>query len=465
MLVLWIIFSLVIFSVIIIIHELGHFLAARKFWVKVEEFWLGLPPKAKKLFTDKKWTEYTLNWLPLGGFVRLKWENIPTFLVYNKAKKLLSRNELKTYLEEKKEIFDKHGEKIDLLTQESIAQAFEELKANDNLWVKPAWQQAIIMLGWIFMNFLLAFLIFFFLFLVWVKPMWINTILHTSTPSKLIPSYESAISDGLLIKKPGIVLNPIVWSLAEKSNITPGSILNEILACQWYDMWDFATCRDEHDTLSYTINTISDLQNALKELKNKTVTFVLNENFLENWEKTGWQYHEVILWDDGKIWAYIWDNIELNEKYKIRYWVFPAAKYALLETQSQIELTFRGLKTIVQKILKPSTPTERQEAIEQVSGPIGMVDFMSRSLDQGVIFLMIIWAIISINLWVFNLLPIPALDGGRFAIITLNGIIKTIFWKKIIGEHIEWLLHVGFFIFLIALSIIIAYNDISKIIS
>ncbi len=63
-------------SALIILHELGHFLAARLLNVEVEEFGFGLPPRALTLFKAGN-TEYTLNWLPLGGFVRLKGENDP----------------------------------------------------------------------------------------------------------------------------------------------------------------------------------------------------------------------------------------------------------------------------------------------------------------------------------------------------------------------------------------------------
>ena len=70
---------------------------------------------------------------------------------------------------------------------------------------------------------------------------------------------------------------------------------------------------------------------------------------------------------------------------------------------------------------------------------------------------------ISINLWVFNLLPIPALDWWRFLFITINSIMKRIFGKKIISEKTEAFLHFWFFVLLIALSLIIAYNDLNKI--
>lgn len=63
-------------AVLIIIHELGHFVAARLLKVEVEEFGIGFPPRAVKLF--EAWgTKFTLNWIPLGGFVRPKGENDP----------------------------------------------------------------------------------------------------------------------------------------------------------------------------------------------------------------------------------------------------------------------------------------------------------------------------------------------------------------------------------------------------
>ncbi len=63
-------------AVLIIIHELGHFLVARLLKVEVEEFGIGFPPRAKKLFVFKG-TTFTLNWLPLGGFVSPKGQNDP----------------------------------------------------------------------------------------------------------------------------------------------------------------------------------------------------------------------------------------------------------------------------------------------------------------------------------------------------------------------------------------------------
>ncbi len=63
---------------LVLIHEFGHFLAAKAFGIKVLEFGVGFPPRVKGLTWKKGETEYTINWLPIGGFVRLLGEEDPT---------------------------------------------------------------------------------------------------------------------------------------------------------------------------------------------------------------------------------------------------------------------------------------------------------------------------------------------------------------------------------------------------
>lgn len=67
--------GIIMFMGLVLIHELGHFINAKRSGVKVLEFGIGIPPKVCKLRTDKSGTQYTLNLLPLGGFVRLKGED------------------------------------------------------------------------------------------------------------------------------------------------------------------------------------------------------------------------------------------------------------------------------------------------------------------------------------------------------------------------------------------------------
>ena len=64
-------------AALIFIHETGHYLACRLFKIEVDEFGFGFPPRIAKLFTFQN-TEFTLNWIPLGGFVRPRGENDPS---------------------------------------------------------------------------------------------------------------------------------------------------------------------------------------------------------------------------------------------------------------------------------------------------------------------------------------------------------------------------------------------------
>ncbi len=433
MIILWIITSIVLFSIIVLIHEWWHFTAARKFWVRVEEFGLWIPPRAKKLFTDKKWTLFTLNWLPIGWFVKLTWEMPNTFLVYNEKKELYNNSDLEKDILEKKDIFDSKWDKITKDDKKEILEKLIENRADYNLMNKPAWQQAIIILAWVFMNFLLAIIIFSILFFIWIKPLWINTKIETNLDLKLIPTYSWAIESWLLIKKEWLILNPVEWSLAEK---------------YWIKSWDILL-----DINWIKTNNPKKMISILSMNKNEELNF----HFINSDKK-------IQIWKDWKIWSYVWENIELNKDFEYKYSLIDSVKYWTLETYNQTLLTFKWLWILVRKIFNPETPKERTEALAQVSWPIWIVDFISHSMQWWFIFLIVIWAIISINLWVFNLLPIPALDWWRFLFITVNGLIKKIFWRKAISEKTEWYIHVWFFILLIALSLLIAYNDISKII-
>ena len=463
MILFWIIISIIIFSIIVLIHEYGHFKTARIFWVRVEEFWLGIPPRAKKIFTDKSWTLFSLNWLPLGWFVKLTWENLNTFRLYDKEKKLYDNERLEQDLKNKKDIFDKDWNKIWEKLKEEITKKLKDNNASYNLVNKPYWQQAIVILAWVFMNFLLAIIIFSILFFFWVKPIWINTKIETDLPLKLIPNYKQSIESWLLSKKPWIVLNPIKNSIAEKAWIKPWDIVTKFVL--------------EDDEI--IVNKVEKFINIISNNPWKEISFLVKQTYLEPSEiktpkKTNlkWQFNWekireilVIPWKNGKIWSYVWENIEINTDFRYKYGFLEAIKNWVLETYNQSLLVFKALGILIKKIFNPEKPSDRQEAIDNLAGPIWIVDFISNSLKAWVVFLIIIWAIISINLWVFNLLPIPALDWWRFIFIVINSTILKLFWKKAINWRVEWTIHICFFVFLIILSIFIWYNDVNKILN
>lgn len=449
MIIIWIIVSIILFSVIVLVHEWGHFKSARIFWVRVEEFWLWIPPRAKKLFTDKSGTLFSLNWLPIWWFVKLTWEVPNSFLIYDKNKKLYNNENLEKTLKTEKDVFDKTWEKLTILEKQEILKQIEENKASYNLLNKPAWQQSIIMLAWIFMNFVLAFFIFFILFLIWVKPIWINDKIDTSLDLKLIPTLEQAFKEWILKKDLWIIISPVSWSIAEKN---------------WFKTWDVV--------LKINNTQIKSLENFMKNVKNNIWKEIILAWYRPNPDYEIWSQciekeffeKKLIVPSNWKIWVYIWKNISLNKNFQYKYGFLEAGKYAFLETKNQIIFTFQWLWYISKKIFFPETKKERSEAISQISWPIWIFAFISNSISAWIIFLLIISALISISLWVFNLLPIPALDWWRFLFILINSLVWKLFSKKIISNNFEAVVHFLFFIILIALSIFIWYNDIIKLI-
>jgi regulator of sigma E protease len=439
MIFIWIIVAFTIFSIIVLVHEFWHFKAARLFWVKVEEFGLWIPPRIKKIWKDKKWTIYTLNYIPLWGFVKLSWELPININLYDKKWKLYNYKSLKKRIKQWLSIYDKRNNKLSQKEINEVKKIIQQKESPFNLNKKPAWQQIIIILAGVFMNFLFSFIIFSILFFVWVKPIWINTKIETNLNTKLIPTYSQAINSGLLIQDSWVIVSPIKWSIAKQA---------------WLKEFDVITSINWENILNTKdlINKISNNKNKEIEIKgfrqDKDNTFKLKLIVGENW----------------KIWSYIWENIKLNTNFKYKYSLLESIKYWFLETYNESLLTLKALWNLLEKVINPKDNKERQEVIKEVSWPIWLINFISNSLSAGFIFLLILSAIISLNLWVFNLLPIPALDWGRFIFIILNSILQKIFWRNI-NQNIEAIIHAIFFISLIALSLVIGYNDIIKIIN
>jgi len=120
---------IVLFSFIVLIHEWGHYRSAIRHWVKVEEFWLWLPPRAKTLWKNKSWTKFTLNWIPFWGFVRMFWED-------------------STDLKDRKKKW--------------------------SFWtISLLWRMEIV-LAWVFMNFILAWWLLIILFTIWTEPIMLS---------------------------------------------------------------------------------------------------------------------------------------------------------------------------------------------------------------------------------------------------------------------------------------------------
>ncbi len=175
--------GIAIFMFLVIIHEFGHFWTSRKFGVKVQEFGVGIPPKVTKLFTDKKWTEYTLNRIPLGWFVRLKGEDP---------------------------------------SDES------EFLAPDSFITAPIVWKLIILFGGIIANIIFAWIAFSVSFWQWIHPISVlpDTASRIESTSYLIPSY-SFLEKKWLIEKNWVV-NELVMEVMPNSRAEKA----------WIQAWD-----------------------------------------------------------------------------------------------------------------------------------------------------------------------------------------------------------------------------------
>jgi membrane-associated protease RseP (regulator of RpoE activity) len=184
--VLWI----AMFMFLVVIHELWHFFAAKKSWVHVHEFGVWIPPKVTKLWKDKQWTEYTINWIPLWWFVRLKGED---------------PSDPETFF------------------------------AQDSFITTSLSRKILILLWWVLINALFAWLAFSAVFFIGTKPITIipDGALLSQSRSYLMPSMSFLVEQWLVEQSPMeewwvLVWMVIPWWLADSLWVVAGSRLESI---------------------------------------------------------------------------------------------------------------------------------------------------------------------------------------------------------------------------------------------
>lgn len=357
---------LVIFTALILVHEWGHFKAARTFGVCVEEFGLGLPPFAKRLFTDKKGTDYTLNWLPLGGFVRMKGE-------------------------------DTHDAKI--------------LKAKDSFAAQPVWQRIIIVCAGVAMNYLIGFILLSFVFAIGT--------------TYLVPLGQTA---DVLAKRPTATL---------VSEERLGILINDIreespAAAAGVKKYDLVVAVDGRE-----FNTPEELQTYVGARADQTVMLDLRRrDYAFSTTAT--------VGTDGKLGIAISDAVSAV---KLQYAPLNAVIEGGRETWRMTTLIFDALGGMIHSIVQGHMPTD-------VGGPVAIAkETYYRATD--IVSLLNFAAMLSITLAVFNILPIPALDGGRFVFLVYE-----LVTRHRPSAKIEAKIHAAGFIFLIGLILLITFKDI-----
>lgn len=360
-----IILFLVVLFVLILVHEWGHYIVAKRTGMRVDEFGIGFPPK---LFGVKKGeTEYTFNALPIGGFVRI-------------------------YGEQATDVEEEDPDR---------ARAFG---------ARPRWAQALVLIAGVTMNVLFAWLLIFGTYVI---------------------GSPTAVSEADASPEANLLVTEVLNEGPLSGQIPVGSIINSISY--------------EGDTLlNPTPSAFSDFVNVHpnNELEinydygrdNITTTVVPVAGLMEeNGDKVAVGIGLVLI-----------DNIS--------YGPLTALKEATIDTYSMTVAILNGLSSLVYGAFTGEAD------LSQVAGPVGIVGLVGDAAAFGLTALMTFVAIISLNLAVINMLPVPALDGGRLVFVAI---------EAVLGREIDpvWSSRINFvgFVLLMLLMVTVTYSDITKL--
>jgi regulator of sigma E protease len=356
-----------ILIVLVIVHEFGHFIAAKLTGMRVDEFAFGFPPR---LFTKKVGeTIYAFNAIPLGGYVSIWGENGSD--------------------EDKKE----NG-------------AANNPRAFGN---RPAWAQLVVLFAGVAMNMVLALFIFIFISYGEVR---------ISTDDLI---YGSRVKNAELV-----VVDVSKESPAFKAGIIPGSVITSV------------TSAGKVADIKTATSTIAFIE------RNQNSSFVIEYKAPDGSIKTTTIAAVYGIIPDKKALGIALDTVGT-----VRTTVGESFVLGVERTINMTELTALGLAGVVSSLFKG------ESVIESLSGPVGIAKIVDETSEYGYVAVLTLVAILSINLAIFNILPLPALDGGRIVVVT----IETLFRKKIPFKYYSWVNVAGFFL-LILLLVVVTINDV-----
>lgn len=349
--------SLLVLSALIIFHEWGHFLAARYFGVKVEEFGLGMPIGVTKPWFAKQWgdTKYSFYPVLLGGFVRMKGQDD-----FDLSKK---SDEIDSYMS------------------------------------KKPWQKIIILLAGPFANIFLAFLLYISIAYIGAE--------------KLAPVIGGTSEN----------------SPAQMAGIQPKDKLLYING-QKITTWDDLSGIIKESTGALALEIERD-----QKIINLTVTPKISEAKTMFGESI---YKKMI----GIAPSGDFITLKFNSFGEV-------VSYAYHETIWATTVIVKSL----QKLIEGVVPAD------QMGGVISIVDITSKASAMGIATLFAFAALISVNLGILNLLPIPALDGGH---IMFN--LYEIITKRAPSEKVFYNMTVAGWVLLLSLMAFTTYNDIARLI-
>lgn len=346
--------TLLTFGVIITLHECGHFIFAKLFGVRVNEFSFGMGPRL--VGWQGKETEYSIRLLPIGGYVAMEGED---------------------------GMEDEEGRPIP-----PDGRAFCE---------KPAWQRFIILFAGAAMNIVLGF----FILLALASQM---DLLGTNVVAK--------VEEGTAVSE---YLQPFDRIVKVNGYSTPN--YNDVV---------FQMIRDQDGVMDLEVIRYGDAE-GLQQKSGQRVGLSQVPFTMEN---------ETIQLD------FVFYGEENNP--------LRTVSYAAGWTSSVVKQVWYSLMDIL----------TGRFGLKDLSGPVGTAAVIGEASSQGLQTLLLMVAFITINIGVFNLLPIPALDGGRLFFLLIE-----IIRRKPIPARYEAYVHGAGLVLLLGLIAVVTFNDIAKLIT
>jgi len=375
-LVFGVILGLLILVLLVIAHEFGHAVASLRNGVVVEEFGIGFPPKAwsKKL---KNGMILSLNWLPLGGFVKLQGEH---------------------------DAADKKGD----------------------YGSTTFWQKTRILLSGVAVNWVIAAIL-------------LTGLAFVGLP-KVLPNQFTIPGDTTSISQPVEITNLLKGYPAEAAGLKVGDKIIRFAGQE--------------------VPTAERLIELSKQDKGKVVEIVYSRQGVEHSVKVSLKNTNSTVFGAG-----------LGQRELIKStWSAPIV--GVVTTGQFTVVTIQGIGDLIGNLvgglvsqLNPNQTVRNQASAElksvgdSVAGPIGILGTVFPAAQQaGLTQIIFLTAIISVSLAVMNILPIPALDGGRWFTMVVYRLLK----KKLTKEREERIQQIGFTI-IMGLVVLVTFADVAKL--
>lgn len=368
-----IIVFILILSLLVLIHEFGHFMTAKKSGIKVEEFGLGIPPRifGKKIGD----TLYSLNWLPFGGFVRLYGE-------------------------------DSFDNKM--------------LKDPHSFISKPWYKRLAVIVAGVVMNFLLAIFLYYIFFMA-------NGYKTFSIP--LLFDYDFKF--GKEERRNTVIMGILEESDAKSSGLETGDTL-----------------------LKVNNETIEDVQSVKAQVaKNYELVTVTVEKYPSG-EIADYTFKPMLA-ENGEpvLGVYLGKSIKLDYS--------STTDKLLVGFMHSYNVLGYSMSSLGKVIGMSVSSKDISPVSESVSGPVGIYNIvgsiLKHSEDKLLLSLLDFTAMLSLSLGFLNILPIPALDGGRLFFI----LVELLRGGKKVNQELEAKIHgIGMFL-LLSLFILITIKDIA----